>query len=316
MASMGRARRIPISCRGAVTAGALLLSSHCSLAFPVDDLAEGSASSSSAAATGTGGAAEIAMTASGSTAASTSSKAASSSSTMDLSATTSASSGSGGGFEPSTDGLVLHLDATGLPMGDRLAFWEDTSPGEDHAIQDDPTRQPHVIERDGLTAVDFDGMGQHLTLPSGFADFTNGLTLFAVAAFDDGGNCAQLLQLTNGDEIDDIALWRGGGFGFEIEDQWFEGSVPVASGAVVSYAVRQDALGAVLLTHNADLVGVDTFLLPDDVERTMNFVGTGLYPACASFHGIVHEILIYRRRLDDAEFGAVTAHLMEKWAVP
>src|SRR5262245_41038531 len=112
--------------------------------------------------------------------------------------TTEAASSAAGPGEVPKKGLLLWLRAdTGIdaPEG-RVDHWLDQSGhGNDAVAFDDasrPTVQPMGLH--GMPAIDFDGLDDFLVLPSGFDDFSLGLSMFAVVVSTTDAACPPILQ--------------------------------------------------------------------------------------------------------------------------
>ena len=91
---------------------------------------------------------------------------------------------------PVADGLLLWLRGdVGVTVSDGgVSAWADLSPYHLDARQTDSTRRPTLatMAPSGRSALAFDGE-DFLDLPSGFADFSRGVSLFAVATFGADG---------------------------------------------------------------------------------------------------------------------------------
>ncbi len=213
--------------------------------------------------------------------------------------------------------MLLWLDAANSTLATgSVSLWPDQSGNAMHAAQPLLGHQPTAGTTNGKRFVQFDGVDDYLNLPSGFGDFTNGLSLFAVVRFDTDNFCPAILQLSNGSEIDDISFQRetGQGMAYEVLAASFmsgTGALPIGASRLVT------------MTHSAAAVatfrinGVQTknqgFALPESKTRGQNFIGHTLYSPCDEFGGVIHEILFYKRELVPSEVAVVEGYLQSKW---
>ena len=89
-----------------------------------------------------------------------------------------------------------------------VATWADQSPNHTDAIQTATNARPVLASSGigGLPVLKFDGIDDFLKLPAGFADFTQGLSMFAVVRENPVDTCVEVMEFSNGSEIDDISL--------------------------------------------------------------------------------------------------------------
>ncbi|MEZ4221922.1 MAG: hypothetical protein R3B13_13400 [Polyangiaceae bacterium] len=231
--------------------------------------------------------------------------------------------GSGTGGSPSipTQSLVLWLrgdSGVQTESGGVVNSWQDQSGSGNHAVQATAAAKPTLGSLNGLPAIDFDGVDDHLVLPVASLNFSQGLTFFAITKSTTSTGCPAILQLSNGDEIDDISFQRDyqTQFLYEVSTEYF-GTLPN------SYPIATTNMATVVhsLTGNASILlqGVNAAGalqgLPASKQRSQNYVGRGIYSACAGMHhGLIAEILLYTRALAIAEQNQVHAYLQSKWS--
>ena len=114
-----------------------------------------------------------------------------------------------------TEGLLLWLRAdAGVTAGQDaiVTGWANQSPSHFDAWQSVLGKQPQWSSgaASDRAAVIFDE-DDYLSLPAGFTDFSLGISVFAVAQIANTAPCADVLALSNGAEVDDIALGRHNG---------------------------------------------------------------------------------------------------------
>jgi hypothetical protein len=229
---------------------------------------------------------------------------------------------------PPTDGLLLWLDANdvqGSP-GDGVREWPDRTLQQPYPVEGALAQQPVLVDDGGYRGVAFDGVDDYLRLRNGFADFTAGLTYFAVLRFDSlvaDGSCQPLVQLSNGVangiEHDDISIQDDGAgvFFLEVLDSYLPSqTAALGIGTRMVLGVRIDPtapVSAELYRDNSTLTGVIGNYIPALTPRTQNYLGSGLYAGCTTFHGVMFEVLLYAHALAPVEVNQVDAYLQQKW---
>jgi len=236
------------------------------------------------------------------------------------SAGTGGAAGAGGASGIPTNGLVLWLDAQQDVdvEGTAVVTWHDRSPASNDATQGTASARPSLQAAglNGLPAIHFDGQDDELQLPAGFVDFSLGLTFFAVVDSATSGTCPPILQLSNGSEIDDISIQRDGAsqLSYEVGADYYNGVKNLyPTGSPVLVGVTHGPAGAVRLFGGGASEAAASFPVPPQVKRTQNFVGRGLYAGCSRHEGWMAELVLYRRKLTDAERNEVQAYLANKW---
>jgi len=166
----------------------------------------------------------------------------------------------------------------------------------------------------GLPTLDFDGVDDFLTLPDGFADFSQGLSVFIVMNATDGA-CASIFESSNGSEIQDISLgyyqniWQ-----YEVASQDLSGGTidPTTATAAVLASV-QHATGSAELRLAGNILSQGQFMAPDVLLRKENFIGHTLYANCGYFKGQISELIVYDRAVTDKEVLAIEGYLETHW---
>jgi hypothetical protein len=154
-----------------------------------------------------------------------------------------------------------------------------------------------------------------LLLPSGFADFTAGVSIFMVVVQRSSDRCSAVVQLSNGSEIDDITLGQYSGHVlYEIADEYSSGEA-FPSGAVQLFAVVHGIDGAFMVRRNGRPSSEGMARLALEIERNQNFIGNDLYEGCGTFPGLVAEILIYARAISIDELFTIERYLRDRSGV-
>jgi hypothetical protein len=199
--------------------------------------------------------------------------------------------------------------------------WDDQSGNGFHAQQTNTPYRPTLTEKEGLPhpLLAFDGSDDLLELPEFTQAFDAGLSLFAVAERGEDNDCSALIELSNGQEVNDIFLGNiGNALQFEIQaevqlapaESWPPGEIKLLevlhSAGTVQPIAELRVNGGV-----ASSMGMQQAIT---VLRTANYIGRTLYANCGpSFSGAIAEIIMYSRKLGSAERISVENYLMEKW---
>jgi hypothetical protein len=223
------------------------------------------------------------------------------------------------GSAPVTRGLLLWLDATtGVTKDSRgfVASWGDRSGDELDAVQLVEAARPKLVDVGGRPALEFDGVDDRLNLPAGFGNWQAGLTVFIVMR-PAADACGQVLNFSNGPEVDDVSFHVESGFAFlyEVVDPNLKttNGVLVQNRTALVGVVHQPAARAEIRVNGLVAISNPTFTLPGSLPRSLNAVGNGEYAECA-YSGQISEILLYARDLSPQETSAVESYLQAKWA--
>lgn len=156
---------------------------------------------------------------------------------------------------------------------------------------------------DGRKSASF--WGGYATLPGGFADFSQGLTIEAWVYPTDNGSWARIVDLGNGPASDNIFFGRYATTN-DLIFATYKGSTGVAvlsaPGALVNntwqhVAVTMTAGGAITLYRNGVPVATGSGQLPNVVQRSSNFIAHSNWSADANLVGMVDDVAIYPRPL-------------------
>lgn len=220
-----------------------------------------------------------------------------------------------------TEGLALWLAADhGVVAGQEgVHYWQDRSGRAHHAAQSVADARPRVLEAaSGLPLVDFDGAGDHLRLPVGFASFA-GAAFFLVAEADPNAGCAGILSFANGNYADDIEFGRHTPnlLYYEVLSDPVNGAADgFEAGRLLQASILHRADTTVELRIDGVITGTGQATLPAAVERTQNFVGKNTYMECpTTFDGRIGELLLYTRELSPEETDQVEEYLRDKWGL-
>lgn len=228
---------------------------------------------------------------------------------------------SGGDEAPDVarDALFIWLAANhGVTEQDGgVSHWKDQSGHGADATQGVAMARPALVMDpvSKLPMVHFDGENDALELPAGSADFSQGLSFFAVVRLDGDVKCPQIACFANGPEVDDLCFGvNKGAPSYEVVDSSFEG----ASG---TFPTMQTVLLSVVHTPpdqaeiriNGSFVQGAKIPLPTNSMRRINLLGRTLYVGCPLWKGMIAEVALYRRAIDDSGRVEVEQYLKKKW---
>ena len=196
--------------------------------------------------------------------------------------------------------------------------WADQSGNGMDAFKNTANQRPKPTPMlpDQPSSLVFDGVDDNLSLGEGFADFTAGATIFAVARQSVDSDCSSIIQLSNGSEVDDVDFGR---YRASSTYEVLDGTVTGVAGA---FTIGKEVLLNVV--HRPDETvdiringefsnGASHIALPALLSRSKNFIGRSLYGECSPFAGNIAEVLLYSRALSLAEVQRVEAYLSQKW---
>ena len=223
------------------------------------------------------------------------------------------------------DGLALWFksDAGVKVEGGVVVEWTDQSANHIKAKPDDPAEAPKLASSNDvpMPVVLFDGENDHLHLPTVKLDFSQGLSIFAVAGRNQASECSGIVELTTGDpEMDDISLDSlNNSYQFEVvgdtivadTDAFPQDKLQLLEVTLAPAAAPEKGLSELFVNGHSSGGGKVQTPLP--VERSNNSIGDSAYTTCYPFPGGIGEIMLYNRKLFAEERTAVEAYLQEKW---
>ena len=198
--------------------------------------------------------------------------------------------------------LCLQADrGVELNAAGRVVRWPDLSPHGNHALQTAETQWPRIGTVGQRKFVAFDGKNDHLVLPAGFADFSQGLTMAVWAHPSDTKNWGRFLDLGNGLKADNIVLSRNGetsGLAFQVYRGNRVGKViapkAIENGAWHHYVATQDPNGQVVLYRDAKPVAAENILPPNQsVVRKLNYVARSNWPGDEYYQGMMDDVRVF-----------------------
>ncbi len=237
---------------------------------------------------------------------------------------------------PAIPGALVWLEGDlGVKPG-AVAQWKDQSSFGNDATQSDLPSQPLSVLNglNGRPVVRFDGT-RYLSLPGGFADFTQGLSAFVVTKpavtahpanlaarfFDFAANYGTLTSSIlfvrywpNGQDVLMYQVYPGSSPGPNVgaasaitDDAWQELSVVEAGGNAGTTAQAT-------LYKNGALVASSAVLVPDNLTRQSNLIGKSNVGADPLFKGDFAALIVFQRALTPTERQTMDDYLKKKWA--
>ncbi len=163
-------------------------------------------------------------------------------------------------------------------------------------------------------SLSFDGINDHVTVPAGFSDLHNGITIALWANPSATGNWARFMDFGNGQSSNNILFGRKS----STSDLWFEiytgatGGGVTATGAISNnqwhhYAATVTAVGGVRLYKDGQLLASGTTNAPVNITRTLNYIGRSNWGVDAYYQGKMDDFRIYNRVLSQGEIAALGA---------
>lgn len=159
---------------------------------------------------------------------------------------------------------------------------------------------------------DFTGGSSHYaTLPSGFADFTNGATYFFVADLDSGDHWERLIDFSGGGTP--INIGRNSS-GTSLTMEYYNPSKTATTSNIIqnntlaTYCITTDGTNAKFY-RNAVLIATNSFnKTPDNNARTQNYIGRSRNGGDAYFDGQLAVVGIFNRDLSASEITDLHDH--------
>lgn len=207
-----------------------------------------------------------------------------------------------GYVEVPTTGLQLLLDDSSYP-GSGTA-WYDMSGNSNNATL---INSPTFVSTDG-GYFSLNGTNQYFTVPSGFSDFTSGITVLAFADMGVASNWERIIDFGQGSADDNIVFAREGTTN-TLTFEFYNGgsialSVDMANGVVNNewgfYGFKADGATYKLFNATMSVTGSST-ALPANVTRNLNYIGESNWIADSFLERYIGVVAIYNRSLSDSE---------------
>ncbi len=205
--------------------------------------------------------------------------------------------------------------------GSNVTNWNDVSGSLNDASNG--SSQPTLVSNavNELPAVNFSG-SQFLQSPSGFSNFTSGLTAMLVAKPVSVSAGARLFDYGNGATSDNVmlSLPSSTGFTFSTYNSSTSSSVTASSGVTSGNFQLLESLyngsnTANLYVNGASAASSSSMQTLQNLTRSGNYIGQD-NSGGNRFNGQIAEMLLWNRQLTAAERAAVEGYLLSKYQMP
>jgi len=224
-------------------------------------------------------------------------------------------SGGGGGGVSIPNNALMFLDASDAnSYGGSGTTWTDLSGQNKHGTL---VNSPTWNNTDKL--FEFTGNSQqHITVPSGFADFSNGSTFFVVADLGAGSNWERFFDFSVGGQTNDAFNFGRKQTSTFLNFQFYhveEGNAnksiesnQISNNTLASYCVTTDGTNAKIY-KNGSLVATISFVATlSNVTRTQNYIGRSRAGGNAYYEGEMAVVGIFNRDLSASEISDLHSH--------
>jgi hypothetical protein len=146
----------------------------------------------------------------------------------------------------------------------------------------------------------FNGSSAYVDMPDGFSDFTGGLTISVWGNPSSVASWSRFVDFGNGQSSDNIIFARNGASAdltYQVYSFDDAGAHVTASGALVlntwqHLAVAQSGTTATIYTNGLKATSGSTTYVPENVTRTINYIGRSNWGADAYYGGMMDEVRI------------------------
>lgn len=199
--------------------------------------------------------------------------------------------------------------------------WTDLSGNGNHCTQSNSSLRPtSTAGANNLPTVNFSGSSQWMQFPQGFANFTQGMTLFVVGKVNAGSSNGRWLEFANGASNNNIQFGQNGQNDYRLSV--YSGSTPThvtAASAIdagnyhVFEAIHNGANAASLFKDGSQDATSGSMGSIADVTRTGNFLGKA-FGSSGYLAGQISEVLVYDKILSGSELKTVEKYLIARYA--
>ena len=207
-----------------------------------------------------------------------------------------------GYVEVPTAGLQLLLDDSSYP-GTGTAWNDMSGNGMNATLVNSPT----FVSTDG-GYFSLNGTNQYFTVPSGFSDFTSGITVLAFVDFGAANTFERIIDFAQGQGDDNILLCRSSTTN-TLTFHAYDGPTNIITADLANgisnnewgfYGFKAD--GATYKLFNATMsTTASSTALPSNVTRNLNYIGESNWAADTFFERYIGVVAIYNRALSDSE---------------
>ncbi|HEY9684984.1 MAG TPA: FN3 associated domain-containing protein [Oculatellaceae cyanobacterium] len=233
--------------------------------------------------------------------------------------------------QPSSNlALWLRADQGITSSGGSISQWSDNSGQGNNATQSTGSAQPTLatgaVNSAILPTVNFNGSTQFLNLPSGFANLTNGASIFVVSkptsstatgdpcAFGNASNSDAVFPQTVGKNAS-LNAWNGttGSSVATTSSPLSNTQYQLLEEILLPGATAGTATGTIWVNGSQKVQATNLQNL-NNITRSQNFVGCGI-GSTNFFQGGIAEILVFSTALSASQRASVESYILSKYAV-
>jgi hypothetical protein len=161
-----------------------------------------------------------------------------------------------------------------------------------------------------LIAAQFDGVNDHVSLPTCRTDFSKGYSIAAWARFTSTASWSRLAELGNGADVDNFYLSRDStntNLVAGIHDgslgavQRLYGNGEITNNQWHHYAATVDSTGLATLYRDGVATDSGTIGVPPKVARTTNYIARSNWPADGYYQGKMWDVRLFNRPISPEE---------------
>ena len=157
----------------------------------------------------------------------------------------------------------------------------------------------------------FDGVNDHITLPAMNINYSQGLSVEVWVRYNSFKNWSRIIDFGSGAGVDNILLLNPGTNNtllFQIHRGTANQNIQVPNfletGKWIHIAVTVEPSGSCKIYKNGQLIQSGTCHLPNNVNRTLNYIGRSNWPGDGFFDGQMAEFRLWNRVRTEAEIKA------------
>lgn len=220
--------------------------------------------------------------------------------------------------------LWLRADSLSQSSGSPVSGWNDESGQGKNATQgtsgNQPTFQANAIN--GKPAVRFDGTDDFLSMTSGFADFTQGMTVFVVAKPTAVKAYARLFDFGNGMASSNVLMFRSASTDSLSFHSYTGGSLSTNLTATGMLDLNQSHVFGYhqsgttgKIYKDGRVVQTGTAAAIQNTSRGNNYLAKSNWTGDEYFQGDISEVVIFNRALTESERAQVERYLEDKYSL-
>lgn len=169
----------------------------------------------------------------------------------------------------------------------------------------------------------FDGIDDHATAPTGFSNFTSGITVLAIVDFGSASSFERIIDFAQGQGDDNILFCRKSTTNtltFEIYNGASQSlSVDLANGITNNgwgfYGFKANGSNYRLF-NSTNSLSDSSSVLPANVSRNLNYIGESNWPGDSFFQRYIGVVAIYNRALSDGEIANFNNYYSGRYGLP